>query len=145
MLLVVARFLDRLAGDGGKLGVARIAQALPHQLEPGGQRQVAQHGEGEVAARQLGQGRVAVVDLIAQEGELVFVPARAAALATVLAGQGQQRPRLTDQVERHVRQRDVLLEDGPVAAPLAEALAEDQAGVAKAQQIVQLGRGGNAD
>ena len=37
-----------------------------------------------------------------------------------------QQPRLPDQVERDVGQRDVLLEHRAVAAPLGQALAEDQ-------------------
>jgi hypothetical protein len=52
---------------------------------------------------------IAVVALVAQEGQLVFVEGPALGLA----GQGQQRTRLADQVERHVGQRNVFFEDGP--------------------------------
>ena len=141
MLLVVARFLQRLAGDGGEFGIAGIAQPFPQQLQPGGDDGVAQHGEGEVAALQLDDRRVQVVAFVAQEGELVFV----VVLRALVAGQREHAARLADQVQRHVAQRDVLFDDGRVAAPFAQALAQDQAGIADAQQVLQLGVGGELD
>jgi hypothetical protein len=81
VLLVVARLLHRLAGDGGQLGCRWSRASFPQQLEEGGHHRVAQHGDGEVAARQFDQRDVAVVALVAQEGELVLVVARAFELA----------------------------------------------------------------
>ena len=98
MLLVIARLLDRLAGDAGQFGVARFAQPLPQQLHQRRDHRVAQHGEGEVAARQLDQREVAVVALVAQEGELVFV----VPVAFELARMREHGAGLADQVERHV-------------------------------------------
>ncbi len=81
--------------------------------------------------------QVAVVALVAQEGELVFV---VAAGPSSSAGAREHRARLADQVERHVGQRDVFFEHRRVAAPLGQALGEDQAGVADAQQVLHRGR-----
>jgi hypothetical protein len=128
MLLVVARFFQRLAGDRCQLGFAGIAQPLPQQLEPGGDHRIAQHGCGKVAARQLDECRVQIVALVAQEGELILV----VVLRALFAGQREHAARLADQVERHVRQRDVLFEDRRMPTPFAQALAKDQAGIADA-------------
>ena len=139
VLLVVARFLHRLAGDRRELAVARPVELLPEQLQEDRDGEVAQHRHREVAARQLDQRAVAKVALVAQEGELVLVVARAAELALELAGARQHRARLADEVERHVGEGDVFLDDRRVAAPLGEALRQDQAGVADAQQVLHRG------
>ena len=110
VLLVVARLLHRLAGDRRELGVARALEALPEQAQEGRDGDVAQHGHGEVAARQLDQRAVAEIALVAQEGELVLAVALAAVLGLELAGARQHRTRLADQVERHVGEGDVFLD-----------------------------------
>ena len=95
-------------------------------LEQRGQQRVAQGGEGEVTPGQLSDGRVAVIGLVAQESQLVFV------MATAIdpAGVGEHGAGLANQVQRHVGQGDIFLEDGGVAAPFANALAQNQAGIA---------------
>ena len=50
-------------------------------------------------------------------------------------GPGQQQPRLAEQVERDVGQRDVVLEVGRVAAPLREPVRHDQRVVAEHQAV----------
>ena len=136
VLAVVARFLDGLAGDRRELAVARAFEPLPEQLEEDRDGAVPQHRHREVAARQLDQRAVAEVALVAQEGELVLVVARSAELAFELAGAGEHRARLADEIERHVAEGDVFLDDRRMAAPLGEALRQDQAGVADAQQVL---------
>ena len=91
---MVARFLDGLAGDGGKFCIAGAGKPLPQQLEPGGHHRVAQHTEGEVAARQFHQREVEIIALIAQKGELVFVVRE----PFDLAGAGQNGARLANQI-----------------------------------------------
>jgi hypothetical protein len=51
VLLVVARLLQRLAGDGGQLGVADVARRCHSSFSQVATQQVAQHGVGEVTAR----------------------------------------------------------------------------------------------
>ena len=136
---MVARLLHRLAGDPGELGVARIGEPLPEQLQEDRQRQVAQHRHREVAARQLDERAVAEVALLAQERELVLVVRLAAELSLEAACAREHGARLADQVERHVGEGDVLFDDRRVAAPFAETLGEDQAGVADAQQVLHRG------
>jgi hypothetical protein len=55
------------------------------------------------------------------------------------AGMRQHGAALADQVQRHVGQRDVFLQHRRVAGPFGDALAQDQRGVADAQQVLQLG------
>ena len=144
MLDVIARLLQRLAGDRGQLRVAGAPQRLPVLLEPLRQQQVAQHGVGEVTAgrmraaaphRLLDQREVEVVTFLAQEGELVLV----VPLPIELPGVREQRARLTQQVQREVGEGDVLLENGAVAAPFTQALGMDQAGVGQSQHVAHRG------
>ena len=51
----------------------------------------------------------------------------------------EQQARLADQVERDVGERQVLLEDRAVPAPLRQALAEDQRVVGEAEDVVEVG------
>src|SRR6185369_2997992 len=100
VLLVVARLLDRLAGDRRELGIARGGEPLPEQLQEDRERAVAEHRHGEVAARQLDDRAVAKVALVAQERELLLVVRLAAELGLEAAGARQHGARLADQVER---------------------------------------------
>ena len=60
----------------------------------------------------------------------VLVAARAFDLARI----SEPHPRLAEEVEAHVRERDVFLEDRTLADPFAEALREHEVAVAEAQQ-----------
>ena len=72
---------------------------------------------------------------VAQEGEVVGAPL----LPLDLGGKSQPHLRLADQVERGVGQRDVLLQHGGVAAPLADPVAEDQRVVSHPQEELEQG------
>ena len=87
----------------------------------------------EVAVRALDEQQVAEVPGVAQVGEVVG----GAALALDLGGEAEPHLRLADQVERDVGERDVLLERRRVAAPLGDAVAEDQGRVADAEQVLE--------
>ena len=100
-----------------------VEQELPHQRV------------AEVAVRPLDQQQVAEVPGVAQIGEVVG----GAPLALDLGGEAQPHLRLADQVERDVGERDVLLQHRRVAAPFGDAVAEDQRGVADAQQVLEEG------
>ena len=60
-------------------------------------------------------------------------------IALDLIGQAKKVSRLSDEIERDVGERDVLLEDGAVAAPLGKPVPQDQAIVAQAEQILEEG------
>ena len=70
---------------------------------------------------------------VAEIGELVGV----APLALDLARERQPEPRLADQVEGDVGEGDVLLQHRGVAAPFGQAVAEHEAAVAQAQQVLE--------
>jgi lactam utilization protein B len=88
-------------------------QRLPQRQRVRRHEQLPGHRPAEVAVVQLHQLRVDDVGLVAQEGQVVLVAARALALA----GEGEQAARLAEQVEREVEQRDVLLELRASAPP----------------------------
>jgi hypothetical protein len=90
-------------------------------------------GPAEVAVRLLDQQQVAEAAGVAQEGEVVG----AASLAFQLAGESQPQLGLADQVQRHVGERDVLLQHRRVAAPLRHPVAEDQAVVAEPERVFE--------
>ena len=71
--------------------------------------------------------------LFAQEGQRILI----AALALDLTGVGQEQPRLAHQVERGVREAEVLLERRRMADPLAQPLGEDQARIREPQHVAQ--------
>ena len=57
-----------------------------------------------------------------------------------LTGMGEQCARLAHQIQRHVGHGDIFFQRRPVATPLRQTLAQDQAGVADAQQVLHVGR-----
>ncbi len=111
---MIGHLLHRLGGD---LGKARIARAL-HRLQIGmHERRIEQlpyHGHGEVAVELLHQQQIGIAVLVAQVGKVIL----AAALAFDLAGILIVEPRLPDQVEREVGERDILLQHRRLARPL---------------------------
>ena len=143
MAQVVADFLLRLGGDGGEVGIGRLFQGFPEQRHQGAVQEVADDGRAVVeialgvagertVARQFKQRVVAELVRVAEVGQLVF-----RAVAALQRGdQLVEQAGLADQVEADVGQRDVLLEDGAVPAPLGIALAEDQGIVGEVQQVV---------
>ncbi len=87
----------------------------------------------EVAVRQLDQADVAELDRVAEIRQRVLV----APLPLDLAGQLQEARRLPDEVERDVGERDVLLEDRPVPAPLRQPVPEHQPIIAEPEQVLE--------
>ena len=69
---------------------------------------------------------------VAEVGEVV----RRAAAPLARGREVEQRDRLADEVEGDVGERDVLLEDGRVPAPLGEAVPQHQPVVGEAQQVL---------
>ncbi len=114
MVAVVRGLLDGLGRQRGERAVAdgqfRVQLVLVE-----GEVELARDGVGEVPVGLLDQLEVAEGPLLAQEGQLVLV-----------ACQGQQDAGLAEEVERDVREGDLLLQDGGVTRPLAEAVGEDQ-------------------
>ncbi len=88
--------------------------------------------------RQLGQRVVGELAFGAEVRVVVFRAVFAGELLFQRGGVRVQQARLADQVEAHVRQRDVLFEDRAVAAPLGIALTEDQRGVREAQHVLEM-------
>ena len=138
---VVGQFLHALRSDGSEHGV-RVGRQPLEQGEPvGGEHQHPAHRLGEVAVRQLDQADIAEVAVVAEEREPVLVGHRGAfgerGHDARVRGRGtrQQQPGLAEQVERDVGQRDVLLEVGRPAAPLREAVGQDERVVAEGEAV----------
>jgi hypothetical protein len=91
-------------------------------MHEGREIELAQDGVGEIAVRPLDQQKVVIVALAAQIGEIVLV----AALALDLAGIGIERARLAEQVERDIRQRQILFQRRRMAAPFRQPVAENE-------------------
>src|SRR4051794_33356052 len=100
---------------------------------PGVEQELPRHGEGKIAISLLEQQEIAKFPDVPQIGELVSV----ALPGLYLAGEGQPQLRLTDQVERHIRERQILLKNWPVPAPFGHAMAENEAIVAQPQDTFE--------
>ncbi len=128
MVAVVRGLLDGLGRQRRERAVP--AGELPVDLVlVEGEVELAGDGVGEVAVRLLDQLEVAEGPLLAQVRQLVLV-----------ADHGQQDPGLAEQVEGDVGEGDLLLQDGGVSGPFAEAVGEDQRVVAERE----CRRGGGA-
>ena len=110
---------------------ALFAQRFHLQQRVNAEEELAHDREPEVAVRQLDEQHVAVVDGVAEIRERVLV----ASLPFDLARELEKQRRFADQVERDVGERDVLLEDRPVAAPLGQPMAEHEPVVGEAEEI----------
>ena len=78
-----------------------------------------------VTIGQFEQGPVAELRLIAKVGERIFV----AALVLKQGSMRQKQARLSDKIERHIGERNVLFEHRAMAAPLGQTLTEHQCAV----------------
>src|SRR5229473_1163595 len=110
---VIGELLRALGGDGCERCVLRARQRLEIRMRAGRIEQLAQDRNGEIAVGLLDQEDVAVFARIAPIGERVLVPPP----GLQLTGIGVERSRLADQIERHIAERQILLEHGRVTAP----------------------------
>ena len=139
MLLVVARLFEGFGRNSAQFFMAAMGcQVLPQQFEPGGGHGVAQDRKGKVAARQLRQGDIEVIALVAQKRQLVFVKT----LPIDLASQREHRTRLANQIESDIGHGNVLFQNRRVPAPFADALGQDETAIANAQQVLRGRRRG---
>jgi hypothetical protein len=132
-LEVVGRLLHRLAGDARDPLLGAHAERGQHRHVPRVEEELAQDRAPEIAVGLLDQQEVAEIPRVAEEGEVVRAPPP----ALHLAREAEPHLRLPDEVERDVGQRDVLLEDGRMAAPLADPVAEDQRVVPHPQEELE--------
>src|SRR5262249_18707118 len=101
---MVTRFLYGLRRNARQFGIRALRDGVHLAQREHAEQQLADDREGKVAFRQLDHQQVAVVDRVSEIRERVF----RAILAFYLAGELEQKRRLTDQIERDVRERDVL-------------------------------------
>ncbi len=81
------------------------------------------------------QLQAAKLGRVAQEGEVVL----AAPASFELRGVREEQARLTDEVERDVREPEVLFEGRRMPDPPRELLAQDEARVRQAQHVLRRG------
>ena len=74
---------------------------------------------------------IEILALLAEKGEIVLRAAPALRLARI----AQQQAGLSDEIERHVREPQILLEHGSMSDPLPEPLPENQAEIAEPQGV----------
>jgi len=133
---VVRRLLLRLRGDRGNGRVGRDPGGFaPIGIECGAVEELANHGVCEVAVWLLDEQAVPPRPLGAEIGQLVLGLARGRADLLI------QRPRQPDLVEPDIGERQVFLGRRRVAAPLREAVAQDQRVIGPAQKPQHARRG----
>src|SRR5512133_1533313 len=107
-----------------------MRQRLQPEVMPGIEEELAHQRVGIIAVGLLDQQEIVELVGVAQEGQLVLVAARALDFGRVL----QPQPGLAYQVQCDIGQRHVFLQRRPLAAQLAQLLAEDQRVIAHACQ-----------
>src|SRR5688572_17034628 len=135
---MIPRLLDRLGRYARQVGVFRGLQPIEMQQLEHGHQELPRRREREIATRQLHDLRVAELDTLAKIRERVS----RSPLPFDLTRQLEKQVRLADQVERGIRQRDVLLEDRTMAAPLGRAMTEDESVVAESEEVFAEHRNG---
>ena len=128
---MVGAFLLGLGGDARELAVLGAGERFPQRHRERRIAELARHGGGEVAVGPLHQLHVEELVRVAQEGELVLV----ASIPADGDGVAIERTRLSDQVERDVGERNVLLQRRRATRPLGEAMPQHQRVVGEAQQV----------
>src|SRR5262249_55065478 len=93
-----------------------------------------------MTVRLLDEQQIAIVAAVAQIREVVLAATEPLDAAGVL----QQQARLTDQIEREVRERKILLGRRTVPAPLRQAMPEHEIRVAEPEQILEELRAGGS-
>ena len=84
----------------------------------------------EIAVRPFDHQHVTEIRAVAKEGVIILT----AAITLDLGSVSIAHPRRPDQVQRHVRQCQILFQHRGVAAPFAEPVAKDQMVIADAQK-----------
>jgi len=97
------------------------------------EEELAHDRERIVAFRQLDEVNVPIVDRLAEIREIVFTSTFAFGFTREL----EVERCLSDEVERDVRESNVLLENRTVPAPLRQPVAEHEAVVAESQQVLE--------
>jgi hypothetical protein len=87
----------------------------------------------EVALGQLDHQCVPILAIGAQIGERILISPLGFNLARAL----QEQVRFANEVERDVRERDVLFENRTMSAPLAQPMAEDEPIVTEPKQVLE--------
>src|SRR6188768_244050 len=113
-----------------------MRQAPVQRELPGIEQELANDRVAEVAVRLLDQRQVEVLRLLAPIRERIL----AATLALELARVRQEEPSLAEEVERDVREPEILLERRRVPDPFAEPLREHQVRVGQPQDVPATGR-----
>ena len=97
------------------------------------EQELARQGDREITVRLFHQQQVAELAFGSQIGQRIGIPAP----AFHLARQIQPHPGLTDQIQRHIGQGQILFDGRRMAAPFAQSMTENKGGVPHAQQIVK--------
>ncbi len=124
VVAVVGHLLDGLGRQWGERAVPG-RQPLVQQVLVDGEVELPDDGVGEVPVGLLDQLEVAEGALLAEVGQLVLV-----------AGEREQHPRLSQQVQGDVGEGDLLLQNGGVAGPLPQPVREHQRVVAEGECCV---------
>ena len=130
---MIARLHQALGRNLGNAFMPGPGQRAEQFQMPGIEQELSHEGEREITVRLFYQQQVAELAFGAQIGQRIGIPAP----AFHLAREPQPQPGLTDQIQRHVGQGQILFDGRRMAAPFAQAMAEYQGGVPHAQQIVK--------
>src|SRR5688572_29563418 len=136
MPYVVPHFLESLRRNSGDFGMRAFLELLEHMIAVHVEQELPHYRERVVAFRKLDDLEVPVFHRLAEVRKIVLAPT----LSLGLTGKLEKEGRLADEIERDVRERDVFLENGTVAAPFGHAVSENEAVIGQSQQVLEQHR-----
>ena len=104
-----------------------MTQCLPQLALIGAEQHIAQRGKRKIALGQFQHREIAILSRIATIGDGILI----ASVGLDASRVAQQQTCLADQVQRHVRQRDVFFQHRAVAAPFRQTMTQHQRVVAQ--------------
>ena len=134
---MISNFLESFGGNPRELPILRRLKLFENVIAVHIEKELSHHRECKISLWKLDELNVPILDSFPEVRKLIFV----AALALCFSGEAQEQRRLSDQIQRDIRESDVLFENWTMTAPLGQTVAQHQAIVAESQEIFDEGGG----
>ena len=122
MTNVIGSFLQRLAGMRRKLPIDRFGHRSPKRVHVGSEKELSKDRVREITVRPFDHHHVPEFGAVAKKGIIILGSPTALEFGGVaIAHSGR-----ADQVQRHVRQRQILFQHRRMAAPFTQPVTKNQ-------------------
>src|SRR5580692_7811635 len=133
---MIRDLFEGLFGNGGELPVLTVQQ-LPVEIElPGTKQKLTQNRLPPISIILLHQKTIPEIPRVPPIGKDVFGGIGPSEPRRVLI----EVPRLSDQIQRNIRQGNILLQNGPIPRPFAVPMSQDQGIIRQMKRILNMCR-----